>query len=514
MNRTITLCIVFLLLLGGNFRSLGQGVDIIDSLQGAISKYSQLPEEQAGDTAVCHAYILWGEQVYLKNPDTALILWHLARKLAKENIDVNSKSVKITYLERYSTALNNIGYIYDDQGKIQKALEVYLECMKIKRELGNKKGVATALNNIGYIYKNLGDIATGLEYYHQSLKIREELEDKWSIANSLNNIGSIYDDQGDVDKAKEYYNKSLNLNREIEDVSGIALGLSNLGLLYKNLGDIPKALKYLFESLELRESIDYRYGIAVSLNNIGASYSAQGDLDKALEYFYKCMKIQEEIGDKNGEAYTLSYMGNIYLKKNDVPWAKNIALNMLSLSDELGNPRLISQAALLLKNIATVENNHRVALEMYELHINMKDSINNETTQKATVRQQTRYEFEKEQLVSEQKEKESARMLVQENSRRNNLQYSVVLICLMIVGVLITFIGRLPISERFAEGLIFFSFLIFFEFILVLADPYIDDWSSGAPGIKLLFNAGIAALVFPLHSFFEEGLKGRLEKLR
>jgi len=46
----------------------------------------------------------------------------------------------------------------------------------------------------------------------------------------------------------------------------------------------------------------------------------------------------------------------------------------------------------------------------------------------------------------------------------------------------------------------------------VLADPYIEGWSGGAPGIKLLFNAGIAALIFPMHSLFETKLKGRLVK--
>ena len=51
-----------------------------------------------------------------------------------------------------------------------------------------------------------------------------------------------------------------------------------------------------------------------------------------------------------------------------------------------------------------------------------------------------------------------------------------------------------------------------FEFLLVLADPYIDRWSGGAPSIKLLFNAGIAALIFPAHAFFESKMKKRLVK--
>jgi hypothetical protein len=40
----------------------------------------------------------------------------------------------------------------------------------------------------------------------------------------------------------------------------------------------------------------------------------------------------------------------------------------------------------------------------------MKDSINNEATQKATIRQQTKYEFEKAQIVKENEIKELARL--------------------------------------------------------------------------------------------------------
>ena len=82
----------------------------------------------------------------------------------------------------------------------------------------------------------------------------------------------------------------------------------------------------------------------------------------------------------------------------------------------------------------------------------------------------------------------------------------------MVLGTLILGLGKLALPPRMAEGIIFFAFLILFEFLLVLADPHIDRWSGGAPGIKLLFNAGIAALIFPAHAFFESKMKGRLVK--
>ena len=158
------------------------------------------------------------------------------------------------------------------------------------------------------------------------------------------------------------------------------------------------------------------------------------------------------------------------------------------------------------------KQNYKKALSMYEDMIKYRDSLVNEDTKKSMIRQQTKYEFEKTQIIKEQKEKETARLLAEETSRRDNLQYSVILIALLVLGAGVMALSRISVSPRVAEGLIFFSFLILFEFLLVLADPYIEGWSGGAPGIKLLFNAGIAAFIFPLHSLFETKLKKRLAK--
>jgi len=72
--------------------------------------------------------------------------------------------------------------------------------------------------------------------------------------------------------------------------------------------------------------------------------------------------------------------------------------------------------------------------------------------------------------------------------------------------------GKLAVPEKLVEGLIFFSFLLLFEFLLVLLDLYIERYSSGAPAYKLLFNAVLAGTIFPAHAFFETKLKGRIVK--
>ena len=151
---------------------------------------------------------------------------------------------------------------------------------------------------------------------------------------------------------------------------------------------------------------------------------------------------------------------------------------------------------------------------MYELQVAYRDSMKNEETQKAAVRQQTHYDFEKAMLIKEQKKKEEARLLAEETQRRDNLQYSFILIAILLVFGAVMGLGFVKVSPRVAEGIIFFAFLILFEFLLVLSDPYVDNWTGGAPGWKLLINAVLAGLIFPLHAFFETALKKRLVSVK
>jgi len=123
---------------------------------------------------------------------------------------------------------------------------------------------------------------------------------------------------------------------------------------------------------------------------------------------------------------------------------------------------------------------------------------------------EAKHEFETAELERKRVEQELAKEAAATESRRDNLQYSGILIFLVLIFAGVFMLGRFSIPIRLAEGMIFFSFLLFFEFTLVLLDPYIEAYSSGAPAIKLGFNAVLAGLIFPLHSIFENKFKRRM----
>jgi len=327
---------------------------------------------------------------------------------------------------------------------------------------------------------------------------------------ALNNIGVAHDAQGDPMMGMEYHQKSLKVRSEIDDKLGMAMSYSNIGIDYHRQGDLTKGITYFRKSLGVMIAIGDKQGESVTLQQIGGTLCLLDSLEEGMVLLKKSLGISERIHDRQWAGYTCDLICDWYIKLNILDSAGKYGYRSMRLAEVTGYPANIKRAANNLSKMHRANGDWRQTLEMYELYIKMRDSIRNDETQKAAIRQQTQYEFEKKQLVKEHEEKENARIVAEVKSRRDNLQYSVILIALLVLFGSVLSLGYMKVSTRMAEGIIFFSFLILFEFLLVLVDPYIDSWSSGAPGIKLLFNASIAAAIFPLHAFFESKLKGRL----
>ncbi|MBK9285417.1 MAG: tetratricopeptide repeat protein [Sphingobacteriaceae bacterium] len=323
-----------------------------------------------------------------------------------------------------AVALHRIGHTYKSQGDIPKALENFNNSLKICEEIGDKKEIATLLNNLGVIYFYQGDIQKALEQYARSLKIREEIGDKSGIAFSLNNLAFIYQKQDDIPNALKYFSMSLKMREEIGDKKGIATVLNNIGAIYYDQGDplntsfkqdalsagFTKALEYFDRSLKIKEEIGDKLGTANLLNNIGVIYSEHGDpsvtsskedalsagFTKALEYYGKSLKIREEIGDKEAIAATLNNIGVIYIKQKKYSKALDFCTRSMKASREIGFPQYIRDASERLNQIYKATGNYKLALENYELYIKMRDSINNESTRKASIKNQLKYEYDKQ----------------------------------------------------------------------------------------------------------------------
>ena len=76
---------------------------------------------------------------------------------------------------------------------------------------------------MGSLSRRQGNYEQALIYYKRSLKLKKTIGDKKGIGNTLNNIGNIYFTRKNYEQAISYYQKSLTLQQELDIVNPAAL---------------------------------------------------------------------------------------------------------------------------------------------------------------------------------------------------------------------------------------------------------------------------------------------------
>jgi hypothetical protein len=102
----------------------------------------------------------------------------------------------------------------------------------------------------------------------------------------------------------------------------------------------------------------------------------------------------------------LVMLGQVYARLKQMNKAIEMDKRALEIAKEIGFPEKIRQAAFYLSENYRKVNDYKSALENYELYILMRDSVRNQSTQKASIRTQFKIEFDrKEQLARSEQEK-------------------------------------------------------------------------------------------------------------
>jgi len=415
----------------------------IDSLTNIINDASN------SDTLLASAYINLSQILYIVNIDTLASLSEKAKKITENGLLNNPpKNIEKTLLKYQAIALSNIGYVHKTHGNTIKTLEYWNNSLKIQKEINDIEGLSSTLNNLGYIYKSQGDIEKALEFYHESLKLCQQRDDQAGEALSFNNIGLIYYNQGDIEKALEYCQHSLKIRKEIDHKSGVAQTLNNIGVIYDNQGHKDSALIYFHESLNIRQEIGNKKDIAASLQHIGKALCELDSIDKGLSLLKQGIQISQSIDNKLWIAYTADVISSQYLRINQIDSAEYYANLSMEIANKIGYPSNIERAAHNLFEVHLKRNEFEKALEMYMLKIKMRDSINNDQTQKATIRQQTKYEYEKQKAIDDAEHEKLITIKQEEKEKQQIITYAISFGLLLVVLFLFFVANRLQITKK------------------------------------------------------------------
>jgi predicted ATPase/class 3 adenylate cyclase len=237
-----------------------------------------------------------------------------------------------------ANVLNAAGVLAYLQGDYPAARTRHEEGLAIRRELGDRFGIARSLGNLGIVALHQGDYPAARALFEQSLAIQRELGDRVGIARSLSNLGIVAFEQGDYPAARALYEESLAMRRELGDRFGIVSTLGNLGNVTFQQGDYPAARALHEESLTIARELGHRSGIANSLGNLGCVAFEQDDYPAARALHEESLAIHRELGDKRGIADSLGGLAAVVASLRDSHKAARIWGATERLRAEIGTP--------------------------------------------------------------------------------------------------------------------------------------------------------------------------------
>ncbi|MCB9195908.1 MAG: tetratricopeptide repeat protein [Flavobacteriales bacterium] len=387
--------------------------EYVDSLKNAFDHANH-------DTTRCKILNLLIESIYDDS------IWPIYNQqlhdFAFEKMSSAKGELKEFYASYYALALNNTGYLYMIKSNHEGAEKYYLEALEMELAFKNKTGIATVYNNLGYLARHQGNIKKAIDYYHDALKIQIEINNKQGIAIAYNNLAYVFDSQEEYEEAMNYYQQSLDLHLEIKDDEGAAIAYGNLAAIYSEIGDpdckgtqqeclhagLVISVNYLNKAIELYGTDGNMYLLGDATNHLAGLYDTYGDplctndsascfvisQKKALELYQKALDIRLNIDDQYGLSQSYASLAKYELKHHQTEIAFQYGKKALSAAELAQAPSLISDAALILKELYEIKHDYQSSLQMYELYIEMKDSIYNEENSKSTLKKTFQINYE------------------------------------------------------------------------------------------------------------------------
>ncbi|MBN2457046.1 MAG: tetratricopeptide repeat protein [Sedimentisphaerales bacterium] len=177
---------------------------------------------------------------------------------------------------------NNLGSLFNQQGKTDEAVEQFTEALRIRPDYG------MAYNNLGFTLTNQGKLDQAVVQINKALQINPE------HAMAHNNLGIALFRQEKFDQAVTHFTKALELNPDLTEIHG------NLGLALTGQGRFAEAISQYRIALELLPNNPNLH------NLLGTALAQQGKLAQAVMHFNEALRLKPDFAQalSNLQYYT------------------------------------------------------------------------------------------------------------------------------------------------------------------------------------------------------------------
>jgi len=396
--------------------SIQSNLAVSDSIAyEAIAKYKN--EGDLVGVAKCWN-ILGLNQNTIGNYESATNFFHKSLNVFKE---VNN--------EEYILKLEaNIGNIYYNLGRFDKALEAYKNLVDYALNKSDTNLLIQNLGNTALVYSKNGEYKEALEIFFKSLEIARNWKDSSQISTILNHIAVTYFDLEMSNEMVEVLHEAIAINKSLGNDFKLGGNYTNLGNAFKLNHSYDSAHYYYNKALNKKRKYAMHES-GVIYTNIGVLHMNRGNLDSASYFIKQGLELNVKYGREEDIAKDRFNLGSVYLMQNELELAEPL---LLEAYEYLKNQSLFKDLMLIAENIATLykeKGNTELALKYQLIFAQAQDSIFSREKQVELTRL----------LLEEDKKRES--VFNQDNNSfiSNRKQFMALLFLIVIVTLLFGF---------------------------------------------------------------------------
>ena len=263
-----------------------------------------------------------------------------AVSLFKECLEVRELAGMLETHPSQTACLKRMGDLHRDQDSLDKALEIYLEVLSLRRSIAKpdagKKEVAKlaeALHDVGTTYHLCGEFERAIPFLKDALELKEKIastrsgkggsrgeevkdatteesekddiveegqEEEEVFMEMMYGLASTYAKNAEYTLAQPIYTELIARRRNEDPPNYIKLAqaLTNVGAMHMEAGNCALALPFQEEALDILRMVlpEAHPQIAQALGNLGEVYRRLEDHDRALKLFQASLAMQRARG--------------------------------------------------------------------------------------------------------------------------------------------------------------------------------------------------------------------------
>lgn len=452
-----------------------------------------------------------------------------------------SEAVKLSKLfnsrEPEWRSYRNLAIVYLSAYQYDKALGISYQVLALADAMNNDALKAESYLLIGQCLESNNQKIESFRNYLNAAALAEKMQVPSILKNCYSLLSGFYDHNKLYDKAIAYKLRQVDLISHslpvdsVElmwaqyDLQAININSNNNSLNIKSMQEVLGfAIRNFHTRLKNYEIALYRSHL-IEADNIQQLYSLYRhqypeELEKLRSdnpslYFRLNAYFKEAENEPDSAFYYLSLaeqlihsdpniilrsnfhqrFGQFLVRQGKPMDAIGKYMEAYNLAHEASYFEYMLSASKNLESLYAQIGDYKNAHTYSALNRTLTDSLNVLTKNDQLLMMEIDHETRQRELASEQEQTQT--------HRRHNIQYTAITIIIITLFIILMMLGSLKVPSWTIKMLGFFSFILFFEFIIMIADHKIYEVTANEPWKILLIKISLIAFLLPFHHWIE-----------